>query len=255
MFKVNITRDVFNLLTNTFTKYEIPYNIIDEYSSEEDYFFLKDNHLLLFSRAIGDFDCYKYYYNSIEARLNKKSLLSDLIFQNKEKRTDLTVLDVFAGFGRDSFNFLYYGCDVTAIEFNPYIFIILSYLNDLYYKNFGKKLNLFFVDAYKFLESVHKDNQQQLLKRYDLVYVDPMFEDNRSALPAKDMQVISHFNKLMHESCNFKTLPEFNLSLFSQLMPTKLIIKRDNKQDPLISKVKPNFSKLGKCIRFDIYLI
>lgn len=255
MLRVNITREAFDLLKDIVAKYEIIYDIVDESSNNEQYFFLKDNHLLFFNKVVGEFDCYKYYYESIESRLNKKSLLSDLIFHNAVKKAGLKILDIFAGFGRDSFNFLYYGCNVTSIEFNPYIFIILSYLNDLYFKNFGKRLNLFYADAYKFLESENEYNKQNIAGSYDFVYIDPMFEDRKSALPSKDMQVITYLNKLMFEFYDLKTVPAINLGLFSKLVPTKLIIKRDNKQDTLIREVKPNFSKLGKCIRFDIYLI
>jgi 16S rRNA G966 N2-methylase RsmD len=196
--------------------------------------------------GIGYFDCYEYYYNSLETRLGKKNLLSDLILQNKMKKNNLCVLDMFAGFGRDSFNFLYYNCHVTAIEVNAYIFVVLSYLNELYYNNFNKKLTLVYMSAYDFLATINYQDQ------YNIIYIDPMFEEKKnSSLPAKDMQIISYFNKMY----DYNLQQHHQLVILQKLKNVRIIVKRDNKQPYLFDQIKPNFSKLGKCIRFDVYNI
>lgn len=208
------------------------------------YFTVIDQQLCLVTVPFNIFNCYQYYFQVIEKRLKPSSVLHDLI----SRKYQGSVLDLFAGFGRDSFIFLYRGCKVTAVENNPYIFVVLSYFNKLYYKNFSRKLELKYMDAYSFIKN---DESETIGKKFETVYIDPMFDDNQSALPPKDMQIIAYLSSLFNNTAI--EVQELSLALLKHLVANRVIIKRDNKQQALLYDAKPNFAKKSKCIRFDVY--
>jgi len=88
-------------------------------------------------------------------------------------------------------------------------------------------------------------------KVYNLIYLDPMFNDGKQALAKKDMQLI---DLLIHQvSLKYATDNQALFELARKRCRQKLIVKRDNKQAELVSQPVPTYLKKGKTIRFDVY--
>ena len=237
---VNISQSVYQLLQTALIISQINYKIVDD-DLPIDKLYIDNNNLILSVGGSIEFNCDYYYNQVILTRLGKKNLLSRLINQQQKLSPDLTVLDMFAGFGSDGFMFLSHNCEVTAIEVNPYIFLVLSYFNTLYYQQFQQKMTLHYYDCYQWL--LHKNND------FNIYYLDPMFNSNKKSLPRKSMQVIAYFSRFNDR--------DIIVDLFDFIKNSTVIVKRDNKQPPIAfsKKIKPNFSLSSKLIRFDLYLL
>jgi 16S rRNA G966 N2-methylase RsmD len=213
----------------------------------DDLFLLLDaDSLWLYSRQFNPFNINKFYTDFINNRkhgLHRENLLQAINFKVSVNKK-VTALDLTAGFGRDSILMSLYGYQVTMVENNPYLALILSYLCKQF-SYFVPGLKLVFADNLQYLESCNSV--------FDLVYLDPMFQEGKNALAKKDMQLIS--------LCLLEAMPanqarRDNKDLFELSRKhciNKLIIKRDNKQATLISSPKPTYSKTGKTVRFDVY--
>ncbi len=187
----------------------------------------------------------EFYSNFILVRA--KSVLRETLIQavniKVNQQNQIKALDLTAGLGRDSILMSLCGYQVTMVESNPYLAVILKYLTTTFSNKFPL-LKLVYMDNLDFLNANHD--------KYDIVYLDPMFQDGKQALAKKDMQIIDQC-QLMY---NGLQEPRSNEDLFIQAKKccsNKLVIKRDNKQASLVASPKPTYSKLGKTIRFDIY--
>ncbi len=225
--------------------------------------------LTLFSNKFKPFNFKNFYNNLLLERVSgaHHELLVQAI---KLKPADsYSVLDANAGLGRDSLILAAAGFAVTMVENNPYLALGLSYLCYTF-----KLTNLKFIYA---------DNlifMGGALEQFDVVYLDPMFKDGKSALSKKALQLIdlcityharkNNISKDDLTTLSFNNAPimqqlgdlsSANLSYEAQLFALactkachKVVVKRDNKQKPLCSLPKPNYSKVGKTVRFDVYL-
>ena len=178
----------------------------------------------------------------------QKQLKQELLLQTINLKIDdvIKVLDLTAGLGRDSLIMALYGYQVTMLENNPYLALILAYLCNEYQAYFNLNLKVIYTDNQEFLK-----NSQQ---KYDVIYCDPMFQDGKQALAKKNMQLIDIFLGL---TANIQQNEEVNSANWFQLCKIncskKIIVKRDNKQAFLFANLKPTYSKTGKTIRFDVY--
>lgn len=223
----------------------------DSISSETISLCLTNAGLIVYSPNFKPFNLKVFYEDFILKR--KKCLNKELLLQaiNQKSITSarLSALDLTAGLGRDAILMALGGFQVTMVESNPYLALILNYL--------CKEFKGLLTD----LQVIYSDNYDYLLKTkeyYDIVYLDPMFNDNKSALAKKDMQVIDLFiNQHLAESCQTNDTSDSDLiNLFRAAKVRchqKILIKRDNKQSPLIQTPIPTYARLGKTIRFDVY--
>ena len=83
--------------------------------------------------------------------------------------------------------------------------------------------------------------------RPDIIYLDPMFKDTKSAKSKKNMQLIQ--NLVDRDVFDDKLL--FVLSMNIAL--DKVIVKRDNKQKTIHELYNVSYQKYGKTVRYDIY--
>ena len=143
-----------------------------------------------------------------------------------------TLLDAFAGFGRDGFQ-LATRHRVTMLERHPVVYLLL--------KDFAVRLNAavecVFADANAYLKALMEPPQT--------IYLDPMFSQrNKRALPNRSLQ---HLRALTHgQVVDVEALLELALSRAT----SRVVLKRRPK-DPVV--LKPAFQVRGKSVRYDVY--
>ena len=176
----------------------------------------------------------------------RQELLVKAVF-GRDKKIAPNVLDMTGGLGRDSFILACAGCNVTTLERNPLVFLLL--LDGLYraaadieLQSVVRNIELHFCDAVK-AESVALDSSA-----YDVVYMDPMFpERTKSALVKKEMRI---FRDVVGEDMDVNQLFEQARSVARK----KVIVKRPRKS-AFIKDKKPTYSVEGRSSRFDVYQV
>ena len=215
-----------------------------EFVSNELYLCLEDDGLYVYSTQFKPLNL-KHFYSEFIAK-RKPAIKREILIQaiNLRATADNLIygLDTTAGLGRDAILLSLAGYRVTMLENNPYLAVVLKYLC------------VEFAVPLPFLEVVYSDNLTYLhvsSKVYNLIYLDPMFNDGKQALAKKDMQLIDLFIHQM--SLNHTSDHQELFELARKHCWQKLIVKRDNKQAELVSKPTPTYVKKGKTIRFDVY--
>lgn len=208
------------------------------------YLILADNGLTAVVDGFKPFHLDIFYNEFIAKRrsiLNRDLLLGALNFTKLKNIDNLSVLDMTGGLGRDSILFALAGFNVTISEINPYLVVILRYLAQTFFSILGN-INVIYANGFEVLQS----------REFDFVYYDPMFEDGKHALAKKDMQIIDKFIAYYNYATS-NLIDNNDIIKLARLKSHKFIVKRDNKQEYLVDKLKPTYQKKGKTIRFDVY--
>ena len=194
--------------------------------------------------------------NTVELiNLNYKKEVSVLVDFSKEnnnfkdnnnfkkifKRKGASILDCTAGLGRDSFTLASNGFNVTMIEKNPIIVLLLK--NGLQ-RFIGKtknqnKLSLLYGDSYDYLSLYNG--------RFDYIYIDFMFNKiKRKSLSSKNDETLKlladdkenrfRLLEIARKKCKFKVIVKGSRNLSS------------------IPSLNPNYSINTKLLRYDIFL-
>lgn len=205
---------------------------------------LHNNQLVIISEKFGITPVTELY-SKIFTRLQNPN--RELLFQLiNAKNKKFNIIDVTAGLGIDALLMANMGHRVTLIERNQTLVQILDYVVTNKVLPGVENLHLVNADSQEYL--------QQITGIPDIIYIDPMFQDNQSAKPKKNMQLIDMFLQTEANSCSHNDDNETLFKLAYQLAKTKIIVKRDNKQDPLVINPKASYSKKGKTIRYDVYV-
>lgn len=160
---------------------------------------------------------------------------------NKLKQNvTITLLDATAGLARDAFIFAKLGANVTLLERNPTLALMIeTALENLNDETLKQNLRFIFTDAITYLQS----NDIQ----YDVIYLDPMFSDvDKRAKVKKDMQIL---HKLIGENNDANAL----LALALNRAKKRVVVKR-HKLSPFLNNQKPSHQIIGKSTRYDVYL-
>ena len=163
-------------------------------------------------------------------------------------KSDLKILDVTAGLGRDVLFLAHLGADVTLLERHP---LISSLLADAIYRlglqsqytELSKRLHHDCVDSCVFMQEC-LDKEHCF---FDVIYLDPMFPPRRkSALVKKDLQ---YLHALLGQ-----TIEQADLLLLAlQLARQRVVVKRPAWAAPLSDK-KPSYCIESKLLRYDVYI-
>lgn len=214
-----------------------------------DFLLMKDDGLWLISNKFKPFHFDKFYAQFILRR--KESLSRELLIQAIKisgNPQDYRIADAYAGLGRDSIIMALFGFKVVMFENNPYLAIALNYMCGKFSLELNQNLSLIYADNTKYL--------QVMSEQFDVIYVDPMFADAKSALSKKEIQIIDLFLQLVSRTVDLagkEIIPDKIFSIYRLRCHGKIIIKRDNKQQQFIVKPKPTYVKTGTTIRFDVY--
>src|SRR5690606_28754329 len=96
------------------------------------------------------------------------------------------VLDLTAGLGIDAVYLSQNGFQVTSLERNPVLYLLLAEALERSQRTDLKELRFIHIDSLDFLQGLRDHN-------YEVAYFDPMYpEKKKSALPRKEMQIFRH---------------------------------------------------------------
>ncbi len=211
-------------------------SIIDNINEigEDTYLEISNLGLSLVNQQIGTF-LVRDIYSDLRFIRPSNELLNAAI----KTKPPLLIFDLTAGLGKDALIMANYGYTVIMVERHPILATILYYA--LNYKIIPKaNLTLIYGDALEFLIN------NQVLP--DIIYLDPMFNTKNKSRAKKDMQLVQ---SLMNNQLDNMT-EIFNLAKI--VAKKNILVKRDDKEAPLVENVPVSYVKLGKTIRYDVYL-
>jgi hypothetical protein len=182
--------------------------------------------------------------------INRPNTANELIVRankdNNVPNNNITVLDITAGLGRDALILQRNNFQVVMFECNLMLVIILNYARIKGY--FKPNTTIIHSNSYDYLLT----NEIKSISQKCNIYFDPMFKQNKVAKAKKDMQyieILSQYNNSDHSDEIVFDLC-YNLKAIN-----KIIVKRDNKQQPIKTDYKINYSLKSKLIRLDVYLL
>lgn len=159
-----------------------------------------------------------------------------------------TVVDATAGLGRDAFVLATLGCEVTLIERQPLIAVLLEdglarAREDAEIAPIIAKMHLRVGDAIQIMRTWGAEVPQEAPQ---VIYLDPMFPHrDKSALVKKEMRL---FRPLVGDDLDADELLDAALALASH----RVVVKRPRKA-PALAGGKVSFSLEGNAGRFDVY--
>lgn len=222
-------------------------NDINQLSDQEISLLLDERGLALCAAGFNSL-----YIKDIYAKLKVRqaNLAGELLIQAVKlkniKAVDKPIIlfDLTAGLAKDAVLLAGYADEVVIVESNPIIALILYYakLTNLLPGN----ITLIHTDSFKFLA-----NYTGTLPH--IIYLDPMFEDTKTAKSKKDMQFIQMLYRQHSISQDHNNSDLLALAL--QYAQHKVVVKRDNNGQAIPSPLKPAYTKQGKSTRYDIYQV
>lgn len=162
------------------------------------------------------------------------------------RKGPLKVLDATAGFGVDAFVLASHGMDVTMMEREPNLCLLLEdgLQRGLRLPSLGEvmgRLRLQQGDSLILLRGT-------LPGQFDVVSLDPMFPERKgAALPSKEMQAL-------RQLVGAAPLPEEEAEFLecARKVASRVVVKRP-KRAPPFGGMEPRSQRLGRSCRFDIY--
>lgn len=187
------------------------------------------------------------YKNLMKRVKSKESLKQELLIKaiKESSVSQITIFDLTAGLGLDALIMLNYGYEVTLVESNPILATILYYAQQE--KIFSNNTYIYFSDSRKLLQ-----NNLNVLP--EIIYLDPMFNLAKGGAAKKNMQLIQQLTSGFMDDYQSENNEEELLKLSLSKAKLKVVVKRHIKQLPITHSFKPNYSKFGSKIRYDVYL-
>ena len=176
-----------------------------------------------------------------QSLLSSKQVISKAVnFQPGSRLLDLT-----AGFGEDAVLFAALGFQVTAVERQPLMYLLLQdALNR--FSTFDGTDEIVSERRLKFVHGDSHDYLENSEEKFECVYFDPMFpETGKSALSSGKMQILQRLTA---------TEPELSEDFLAKALSAssdRLVIKRPLKAPEL--RQNPVHSYKGKTVRYDMY--
>lgn len=219
---------------------------VQNYAAHQDFLLqIEDNEISLSSEINQQKT--RFAYSFLDPKLHKRAdQKNQLLLKacNNKKREIHSVVDLTAGWGRDSFILATHGQQVRMVEQNTLIYSCLDYLLKTAQQEEDNAV-------YQRLSISHQ-NSLDFLKTQDpgvidCFYIDPMFPSHKStARPSKELQIL----QLLTENQDI-------LELFEQALNCarcRVVVKRPL-HAPTLTEIKPDIVYKEKTIRFDVYLI
>ena len=190
----------------------------------------KSPHALL----MEDGSAFQLSFHKDKPLLYNQTLAQAIGFKNQP----LSVLDITAGWAKSAFLIYQLGCQVTAIESNPFVFYLVQ--ENLEYHN---------IDAKRF--QIKLDNSLNYLKSLktfhcypDIIFMDPMFEGRKKSLSKKPLKILK---EIAGATIDKQTL--FNQALLKA--KKRIVVKRHKLDKPLQKKMLCSFK--GHSVCYDVF--
>ncbi len=219
---------------------------IKDYHSDIDFLIqIEDDSLALCCHIQNQKTCFTH--SLTDPKLHKRaSQKNQLLLKacNNKKRDIHSVIDLTAGWGRDSFILATHGQHITMIEQNSLIFMCLNFLLNIVKHDHPDE------KVYQQLKLINENSVEFLSSKdtgfADCLYLDPMFPAHKSsARPGKELQIL----QLLTSNLNIEAL--FELAL--EKAKYRVVVKRPIHATTLSDR-KPDIIYKEKTIRFDVYL-
>ena len=200
-------------------------------------------------------------WDKLQRRVVSAGRKSELLLQAAKITSDRTVIDATAGFGHDSLILASTGAQVTMLEQQPLMALLLlaeqQRMNALpNWQKLMSRLQIINVDALSYFAKLQTD-----AKAVDVVYLDPMFPENsyQDSKTGKGAKVGKHMQAL-HQLANPPTLEqEKQLLQNAQAIVSqqgqkqgRVVVKRPQLA-PLLDNQQPSESWHNEAVRFDGY--
>lgn len=205
--------------------------------------YIDDEAIQLTTTFSGQKTCYRHSFTDPTLQRRARQKNQALLRACNSKKKDIsTVIDLTAGWGRDSLILASHGQQVTMIEQHPLLFACIDYLlviaRDSDEPEVFNTLNLYHGNGLHYLQASSEIA--------DCLYLDPMFPVHKStARPGKELQLLQLL------TCNIDMERLFELALIKARK--RVVVKRPLHAPP-ISDHTPDIQYREKTIRFDVYL-
>jgi len=230
-----VSEDMLNSAQECSIFLNIPLNIEP---SHNQYLVFENNAISIISKQRKQLVRFTHSFNAnaIQRRLQTQDQHLLKAFKDKQKPIK-DILDVTAGWCRDSFILAQNGYQVSAIEHTHLVYFLTQHSLTRYLEQHALTLHLQHDNALTYLS--------QLKTLPDAIYLDPMFpSSNHQAKNKKEIQFLQSVTN------NLDIEPLFQLALESAQQ--RVVVKRPLHSD-FLNLLKPNFQFKGKTIRFDVY--
>ncbi len=218
---------------------------IKDYQVDKDFLLhIEDDYLTLCCQIQQQKTCFTHSLS--DPKLHKRAAQKNQLLLkacNNKKREIHSVVDLTAGWGRDSFILATHGQHITMVEQNPVIYNCLNFLLSIVQHDNTDKV-------YQQLQLINENSVDYLsfkdVRFADCLYLDPMFPAHKSsARPGKELQIL----QLLTTNLNVDELFELALAKAKY----RVVVKRPIHAKTLSEK-KPDIVYKEKTIRFDVYL-
>ena len=186
------------------------------------------------SLLIGDGSSFQVSFPKNKALQNNRTLRQAIGF----KKEPLSVLDITAGWGKTAFLISQLGCQVTAIEANPFVFYLVQ--EGLEYNNINSnQFEIKLDNSLNYLNSLKNSHYYP-----DIIFIDPMFGGRKKSLSKKPLKILK---KLVGETIDKQEL--FNLALLKARK--RVVVKRHKLDRPLKVNILCTFK--GHSVCYDVF--
>ena len=147
-------------------------------------------------------------------------------------------MDITAGWAKEAFLLLQLGCQVTAIESNPFVFYLVQE-NLEYHKIDLKQFQIKLDNSLNYLRSLKNPNDYP-----DIIFMDPMFAGRKKSLSKKPLRILK---EIVGETSGKQAL--FNLAL--RKAKKRIVVKRHKLEQSMGKKLLSSFK--GRSVCYDVF--
>lgn len=201
-------------------------------------------------------------WKSLQRRVVSAGRKSELVLQASKLNDNSRALDATAGFGHDSLILASTGAQVTLLERNPLMALLLLHEQQMMaqQKNWQKlmaRLTIVCADSAEYMAQFNDQADGTAHTGYDVVYLDPMFPENSydHASTSKGAKVGKHMQAL-HQIALPPDIEEerrlLALALDTVNAGGRVVVKRPNAA-PLFAERPSDENWQNDVVRFDGY--
>ena len=211
-------------------------------------------------------------WDKLQRRVVSAGRKSELLLQAAKITSDSTVIDATAGFGHDSLILASTGAQVTMLEQQPLMALLLlaeqqrmSTLPN--WQKLMSRLQIINVDALSYFEKLQTDaidnSEENDAKVVDVIYLDPMFPEDsyqdsktgKGAKVGKHMQALHQLARppTSEEELQLLQSAQAVVSQYAQRQG-RVVVKRPQLA-PLLANQQPSESWHNEAVRFDGYFV
>ncbi len=202
-------------------------------------------------------------WDKLQRRVVSAGRKSELLLQATKITADSHVIDGTAGFGHDSLIIASTGAQVTMLEQQPLMALLLLAEQQRMsaqpnWQKLLSRLHIINTDALRYLESYQETSARKATAVVNVVYLDPMFPEDsyQDSKTGKGAKVGKHMQALHHLAGPPTPLEEQQLLKSAQALVStysgRVIVKRPQ-QAPFFANQSPDDCWQNDAVRFDGY--